>query len=84
MKKLALVASHLIVGALGFAAGVYILPILIAPQSFSGKLAPDPDYKLYLAPDFVTLPEALDVTRYNSVVVWCERFSMFITAGKYR
>ena len=155
MKKLALIASHLLVGVLGFAAGVYFLPILTAPPApssaevasaaqaaeftaefrkdlkgsdflhwgegkvaigrtavaFSGKLAPGPDYKLYLSPEFVdtkddflrlkaravrvgdvktfdrfviALPDAVDVNRYNSVVVWCETFSMFITAAKYR
>jgi hypothetical protein len=24
------------------------------------------------------------VSRYNTVIVWCETFSMFITAAKYR
>ena len=94
---LLLLFSHGIVGALGFAAGIYVLPILIAPEapiasevsavadnaiysgkfrrdlkdsdilhwgegtvsigedsiSFMGKLAPGPDYKLYLSPEFV-------------------------------
>lgn len=97
MKKLALVVSHLIVAALGFALGIYMLPILIAPDAPSasevtaqagsarysgtfrrdlkdsdalhwgegdvsisathvalrGELAPGPDYKLYLSPEFV-------------------------------
>ncbi|MBV7542891.1 DM13 domain-containing protein [Acidovorax sp. sic0104] len=98
MKKLlALTASHLLVLAVGFGAGVYVLPILIAPASptqqdiqpsastaqwtatlrrdlkgsdalhwgegtvyvgphsisLQGKLAPGPDYKLYLSPEFV-------------------------------
>ncbi|HSW03929.1 DM13 domain-containing protein [Aquabacterium sp.] len=97
MKRLVLVASHLVALALGFALGIYALPILIAPQapsagdiasimgptlwrtefrrnlkdsdtlhwgegavsvgprsiSFIGKLAPGPDYKLYLSPEFV-------------------------------
>lgn len=92
-----LLLSHAIVGALGFAAGIYWLPILIAPAaptvaevsaaagaatykgefrrdlkdsdglhwgegsvsvgtdsiSLMGKLAPGPDYKLYLSPTFV-------------------------------
>jgi hypothetical protein len=94
---LLLLFSHGIVGAFGFAAGIYVLPILIAPDapissevtavadsaiysgnfqrnlkdsdmlhwgegtvsigkdsiSFMGKLAPGPDYKLYLSPEFV-------------------------------
>lgn len=92
-----LLASHGIVGALGFAGGIYALPILIAPDapseaqvsaaaasasytgefrrdlqdsdalhwgegkvsvgagsiSHMGKLAPGPDYKLYLSPEFI-------------------------------
>ncbi|MGJ7494196.1 DM13 domain-containing protein [Variovorax sp. RT4R15] len=98
MKKAVLLAiSHLLVLALGFAGGIYVLPILIAPPAPSmaelgaaasgatfkgrfqrdlkgsdmlhwgegevsvgpraitlqGKLAPGPDYKLYLSPEFV-------------------------------
>jgi hypothetical protein len=97
MKKLLLVLSHLFVGAAGFALGVYLLPILIAPPAptvgdvaahargagfsgtfrrdlkdsdalhwgegtvtvgprsvtLAGRLAPGPDYKLYLSPRFV-------------------------------
>jgi len=100
MKKrtiFTLFASHLIAVGAGFAAGIYVLPILIAPPapdratveqaakdsefvgvfsrdrvdsdafhwgegeisigqgviSFVGKLAPGPDYRLYLSPDFV-------------------------------
>jgi hypothetical protein len=154
-RALLLVASHLFVGIVGFALGIYALPILIAPDSpssaeiagvagaaqyttefrrdlkgsdflhwgegvvsigprsvaFKGKLAPGPDYKLYLTPEFVetesefervksasvrvgdvrtfedfvvAIPESVDIARYSAVVVWCERFSMFITAAKYR
>jgi hypothetical protein len=32
----------------------------------------------------VALPPSIDVARFDTVVVWCERFSMFITAAKYR
>lgn len=98
MKKfLVLFVSHVIAAAIGFAAGIYWLPILTAPQAPSakdieakasgaefkgafrrelkgsdffhwgegavgvssaaitlmGKLAPGPDYKLYLSPEFV-------------------------------
>lgn len=97
MKKLLLVASHLLAVALGFALGIYALPILIAPAAptaadaasqatgarytgqfrrglkdsdalhwgegkvsigaksvvLEGSLAPGPDYKLYLSPEFV-------------------------------
>jgi hypothetical protein len=141
--------------AIGFALGVYLLPILIAPPApsaaevavqaekatyrgqfrrdlkdsdalhwgegtvsvsrasiaLAGELAPGPDYKLYLSPEFVeteadfkrlkpsmvrvgdvrtfknfvvTVPEAVDPERYNTVIVWCETFSQFITAAKYK
>lgn len=94
---LLLVASHAVVGVIGFAAGIYLLPILTAPPAPSasevgaiaaravftgrfrrdlkdsdalhwgegtvsvsqeaitlmGRLAPGPDYKLYLSPEFV-------------------------------
>jgi hypothetical protein len=32
----------------------------------------------------VSVPEAVDPERYNTVIVWCETFSQFITAAKYR
>lgn len=155
MKKLLLLGSHLLAVALGFALGVYLLPILVAPAAPSaaevaaqaaqasfkgqfrrdlkdsdalhwgegsvsvtrssvaldGELAPGPDYKLYLSPEFieteadfkrlkakmarvgdvktfsnflVPVPESIDPARYNTVVVWCEAFSQFITAAKYQ
>ena len=76
-----------------------------------GELAPGPDYKLYLSPEFVEteadfnrlktkmvrvgdvktfknfllpVPESVDTSRYNTVVVWCETFGQFITAAKYQ
>jgi hypothetical protein len=156
MKKFVLLAgSHLLVLAIGFALGIYLLPILTAPPApaasevqaasagatfkaefkrdlkgsdalhwgqgslaigpatvtFMGKLAPGPAYKLYLVPEFVetpedfkrikgrslpvadvktfdnfivSLPAGVDLTRYSAVVIWCESFSQFITAAKYR
>ena len=155
MKKLLLVASHLAVAGLGFALGIYTLPLLIAPAAPSsaevarqaasasysgtfrrdlkdsdalhwgegtvsigpksialdGELAPGPDYKLYLSPEFVeteadfhrlkasmvrvgdiktfrnfvvSVPESVDPSRYNAVVVWCETFGQFITAARYK
>ena len=97
MRRLLLVFTHLVAVALGFALGVYFLPILIAPPApaaaevsshaaqaaykgrfrrdlkdsdafhwgegevsirrdsiaLMGELAPGPDYKLYLSPQFV-------------------------------
>jgi hypothetical protein len=156
MKRFAILAvTHAAALAAGFAAGVYFLPILIAPPApsaadvkaaagaaqytaefrrdlrgsdllhwgegrvavspkavaFSGRLAPGPDYKLYLSPEFVdtkeaflrvkpkslrvgdvktfdnfivSLPDSVDLGRFDTVVVWCETFSMFISAAKYR
>lgn len=79
--------------------------------AFVGRLAPGPDYKLYLSPEFVEteadfarlkpqmarvgdvrtfdnfvvdVPAAVDVSRYKAVIVWCETFSQFITAGRYQ
>jgi hypothetical protein len=87
---------------------VRVLPDKIA---HAGRLAPGPDYKLYLAPEFidtkegflaikgksqrvgdvktfngfiVDVPAGVDVGAYTTVVVWCEAFSQFISAAKYR
>jgi hypothetical protein len=154
-KVLLLTLSYAVAVAMGFAAGIYTLPILTAPKgpapgelkslagaaeytgefrrdlkgsdllhwgegavsvsrtavSLQGKLAPGPDYKAYLSPEFVdtkedflkvkersvrlgdvktfdnfvvSVPASVDASRYNTVVVWCESFSQFITAAKYR
>ncbi len=155
MRKLLLLGSHAAMLAIGFALGVYALPILIAPPApsaaevqsqasqasftgrfrrdledsdalhwgegtvsigrasivLSGELAPGPDYKLYLSPEFVEteadfkrlkaamvrvgdvktfknfvvpVPAGIDPARYTTVIVWCETFSQFITAARYR
>ncbi len=79
--------------------------------SLDGSVAPGPDYKLYLSPEFVEteadfisrkpnmvyigdvktfenfivpVPETVDPLAFNTVVVWCESFSQFITAAQYR
>jgi hypothetical protein len=154
-RILLLAASHLLVGLAGFALGIYLLPILIAPDAPStaevaaaaqatafkgefrrdlkdsdalhwgegtvtvgtkaitlmGKVAPGPDYKLYLSPEFVEteadfmrlkpkmvrvgdvktfenfivpVPADVDPAGYTTVIVWCETFSQFITAARYR
>lgn len=155
IRRLLLVASHLGMLAVGFALGVYLLPILTAPPSpksadiksietaasfkgrfarnlkgsdflhwgegevfiardriaHEGKLSPGPDYRLYLAKSFVdtregflaiksqsmqvaeiktfhgfvvSVPPGVDVTAFDTVVVWCEAFSQFISAAKYK
>lgn len=77
--------------------------------SHQGKLAPGPDYKLYLTKGLVDhedtfdranairvgdvknfsgfildVPSEIDVSAYDSVLVWCEAFSEFITAATYK
>ncbi|MGQ2981198.1 MAG: DM13 domain-containing protein, partial [Polaromonas sp.] len=32
----------------------------------------------------VAVPEGVDVAQYSTVLVWCETFSEFISAAKYR
>jgi hypothetical protein len=155
MNKLVLAGTHLVAVVVGFAAGIYALPILIAPAppttasiasqasaasykgefrrnlkdsdalhwgegvvsvgptsiGLEGRLAPGPDYKLYLSPEFVetevdfqrlksrmvriadvktfekflvSIPPGVDVSRFNTVIIWCETFGQFITAAKYQ
>lgn len=152
---LLLIASHVAVATVGFAGGIFILPILIAPAaptaaelkaattqvqfsgqfkrdlkdsdalhwgegvvsvsadsvSLVGKLSPGPDYKLDLSPEFVetevdfkrlkssmvrvgdvktfenfavAIPAGIEPANYSTVIVWCETFSEFISAAKYR
>ena len=79
--------------------------------AFRGKISPGPDYKLYLTKKFVqtkkdflkiknqsveigeiksfngfiiSTKKEIDITAYNSVVIWCEAFSRFISAAKYQ
>ena len=76
-----------------------------------GRLAPGPDYRMYLVPSFVEhedeflplkdasvqigevksfggvivqIPDGVDIADYDTVLIWCEAFGEFITAGKYR
>ena len=154
-RALVLLVTHSLALAIGFAGGVYLLPILIAPKApeatevataaaaatftatfrrdlkdsdvlhwgegkvsigggtiaLMGKLAPGPDYKLYLSPEFVeteadflrlkpkmvrvgdvktfenfivTIPPGIEPANYSAVIIWCETFGQFITAGKYK
>lgn len=145
--------THGIALAIGFAAGVYFLPILTAPPApdaakleemaaealysaeltrdlrgsdfahwgegtisvsaeevtHQGRLAPGPDYRLYLTQGLVDhedafdrakvveigqvksfsgfiveVPAGVDIEAYDSVLVWCEAFSEFITAARYK
>ena len=154
-KVLMLFVSHILFAAMGFALGIYALPILMAPEAPSaaevaklqsgssyrgqfrrdlgdsdflhwgegevsisdkqvtlvGEIAPGPDYRLYFSPQFVeteaefadlkaqmvqvgpvktfenfvvTIPEGIDPSAYNSVIIWCEAFGQFITAARYQ
>ena len=152
-KFIRFLITHGIALAIGFAAGVYFLPILTAPPApdsarlqemaasalytaeltrdlrgsdfvhwgegtisvsatgitHQGKLAPGPDYKLYLTEGLVDhedtfdraravqigdvksfsgfileVPQGIDVNAYDSILVWCEAFSEFITAASYK
>jgi len=77
--------------------------------TLDGEVAPGPDYKIYLTSKFVDdkdsflaikqgsqkvaevngfknfrtmLPASTEVGDYAAIVIWCERFEKFITAGK--
>ncbi len=124
-RTLLLAASHTAVAAAGFAAGIYALPILIAPAapsmdeikaataqvlftgqfkrdlkdsdalhwgegvvsisptaiSLVGKLAPGPDYKLYLSPEFVETEAAFNRLKKSMVLVGdVKTFENFVVA----
>ena len=32
----------------------------------------------------VAVPAAIKLAKYSAVIIWCETFSQFITAAKYR
>ena len=32
----------------------------------------------------VDIPENVDVSKYNTIIIWCESFNEFITAAKYQ
>ncbi len=76
-----------------------------------GRIAPGPDYRLYLTKGQVktkaeflaiksqalqiapvkafenfslSVPDGLDISAYDSVVIWCEAFSAFITSAQLR
>jgi hypothetical protein len=126
VKRLVVLAvSHALALALGFALGVYVLPILTAPPapsaeqmaavraeavyegrfrrdlqdsdllhwgegtvyvgptavSLSGRVAPGPDYKLYLSPEFVETEAAFERLRPEMVRVGdVNTFDNFVVA----
>ena len=112
-KAFTILISHCAAAAIGFAAGIYLLPIITAPEapsagavsaladnaeytaefrrdlkgsdglhwgegqlfvgrdsiSLMGKLAPGPDYMLYLSPTFVETEEEFNRQKSKMVVV---------------
>jgi hypothetical protein len=113
VKILTLAGTHLIAIGAGFALGIYVLPILTAPEgpdtgavrsvaessrftgefrrgladsdalhwgegrlfvgpdtiAFEGRLAPGPDYRLYLSPEFVETEAAFETLKSEMVQV---------------
>ena len=113
MKWLIRIGTHLAAGGMGFALGIYLLPILIAPEgpgeqevrsvadrseftaefrrdledsdalhwgegtlyvgpdsiALEGRLAPGPDYRLYLSPKFVETEAAFEELKAQMVEV---------------
>lgn len=154
-KVIVYLASHLLAVAIGFAAGIYFLPILTAGDgpstaelkeaasrgkyravfkkdlpgsdflhwakgtifiseniiAFEGSVAPGPDYKVYLTSEYVDNKQAflnikenalrvgevktfdgfivhmeqpVNLSKYNTIVIWCEAYSQFISAAQFR
>ena len=113
MKWIIRIGTHLAAGVIGFALGIYLLPILIAPASpgeqevqsaarnsqftavfrrdledsdalhwgegtlyigsdsiaLEGRLAPGPDYRLYLSPQFVETEVAFQALKAQMIEV---------------
>lgn len=113
IKPLLLVGSHVLAVGFGVGLGIYLLPILTAPESpadelvraiantaeftgefhrdledsdalhwgegtlhvgpdtiaFEGRLAPGPDYRLYLSPEFVETEAAFEALKPDMVEV---------------
>lgn len=113
MKWIVRIGTHLAAGVIGFAMGIYLLPILIAPESpgeqevrsaannsqftaefrrdledsdalhwgegtlyvgpdniaLDGRLAPGPDYRLYLSPQFVETEAAFQALKAQMIEV---------------
>ena len=87
-----LTASHIAVAVAGFAGGIYALhwgdgEVSIGADriAFTGRLAPGPDDKLHLSPEF--LETEADFNRLKSGMMQVgdvKTFGQFITATRYR
>ncbi len=125
VKKLLLVGTHTLAVGAGFVLGIYLLPILTAPESpdvevvrstadvaqfqgtfrrdladsdafhwgegtlfigrdniaFEGRLAPGPDYRLYLSPKFVETEAEFEALKPDMVQVGLvQTFENFMVA----
>jgi hypothetical protein len=125
LRKLLLVGTHVFAIGVGFALGIYLLPILTAPASpgvevvrsaaalarfkgefrrdladsdalhwgegklfigsdtiaFEGRLAPGPDYRLYLSPKFVETEAEFELLKSEMVQVGLvQTFENFMVA----
>lgn len=125
VRKLLLIGTHALAIGVGFALGIYLLPILIAPESpsveeiqatadnaqfkgvfrrdltdsdafhwgegtlfigpdniaFEGRLAPGPDYRLYLSPEFVETEADFELLKSEMAQVgFVQTFENFMIA----
>ena len=118
LTRVTLLFTHTAAVAIGFAIGIYALPILIAPPSPSneaveamstrarysaefsrnlagsdafhwgedyitlvGRLAPGPDYKLYLSPEFVETEAEFEALKTSMALVGdVDTFENFVVA----
>ena len=125
VRKLLLVGTHALAIGIGFGLGIYMLPILIAPESpdiavvrstaevaqfkgtfrrdladsdalhwgegmlfigsdniaFEGRLAPGPDYRLYLSPKFIETEAEFESLKPDMVQVGLvQTFENFMVA----
>ncbi|MCD6672316.1 MAG: DM13 domain-containing protein [Burkholderiaceae bacterium] len=66
---------------------LYLSPELVETEADFERLKPRmvPVGDVRTLENFVVpVPESIDVSAYDTVIVWCESFSQFITAARYR
>ncbi|WP_175026425.1 MULTISPECIES: DM13 domain-containing protein [Burkholderia] len=89
------IASHLATALVAFTVGIYVLPVLTASEGASAVelqvAAENARHTGCLERDLtafgnfvVPLPADVNPAQYTSVVIWCARFSTFISAARYR
>lgn len=66
---------------------LYLSPVFVETEPDFLRTRPDMvrvgdvrTFRNFLVP----VPEAIDVARYTTVIVWCESFGQFISAARYR